>query len=156
MPDAPEKDVLDTKVLDKLIKAMSHQSSVKIGILGSSARSGESGVTNAQVGAAHEYGTENLPKRSFLRAPIAEHMETKLYNGGKFDLAQLKQVVREGKITAWMNRIAIIAEEVVQGAFDTGGYGQWKPSDMTDKKNHQTLVETQQLRKSITSEVVDG
>ncbi len=52
-----------------------------------------------------------------------------------------------------MKRIAIVALDVVLGAFATGGYGKWKPSNMEHKKVHMTLVETQQLRNSVTEEV---
>ena len=46
-----------------------------------------------------------------------------------------------------------VGESIVQDAFSTGGFGKWKPSRMENKQTKQTLVETQQLRNSITSDV---
>lgn len=64
-----EEDELDTKNLDKFIKALSKRiSNVKIGILGGGAR--DDGKTNAEIGAIHEFGTSTMPQRSFLRVQI--------------------------------------------------------------------------------------
>jgi len=143
----------DKRALEKIMRAFkdSKGPSVAIGIMGSSTRS--DGQSNAVVGAAHEFGTSRLPKRSFLREPITENLDKKLYAGGKFSDAEMKQVIREAGLKAWLNRIAILSEQVVQEAFDTAFGGRWKRSNMKYKKNHQTLVESQQLRNAITSEV---
>ncbi len=61
--------------------------------------------------------------------------------------------VQHSELNLLVKKVAVVAEGIVAEAFDTGGFGQWPPSDMTHKKVHQTLVETQQLRNSITSEV---
>jgi phage gpG-like protein len=68
----------------------------------------------------------------------------------------LNDVLKSGTFTPWLKKVAVLAEGIVADAFASGGFGKWPPSDMTHKKNHQTLVETQQLRNSITSEVVDA
>jgi len=144
---------LNTKALDSFIKAMKNSSGprVAVGIMGGGSRS--DGSTNATVGAAHEFGTSKLPKRSFLREPIIEGLDAKLFSAGKFDEAELKKVIREHGIKPWLERIAICSEQVVMEAFDTGFGGKWEKSDMSRKKNHQTLIETQQLRNSITTEI---
>lgn len=144
---------LNTKALDNFIKAMKTSGGprVSVGIMGGGSRS--DGTTNATVGAAHEFGTSTLPKRSFLREPLIEGLDAKLFSSGKFDEAELKKVIREHGIKAWLNRIAICSEQVVMEAFDTAFGGKWKKSDMSRKKVHQTLVESQQLRNSITTEI---
>ena len=65
----------------------------------------------------------------------------------------LERVIEEGSIQAWIEKVGIVGVETVLEAFATGGFGQCKPSNMDHKKNKQTLVETQQLRNSITSDV---
>lgn len=110
-------------------------------------------LTNATVGAAHEFGTTKLPQRSFLRVPLTENLQGALETSGAFDKTALNEVVRTGSLDPWIKKAGVVAESVVLGAFDTGGYGKWPPSDMTKKENHQTLVETQQLRNAITHEV---
>jgi phage gpG-like protein len=145
---------LEVKGLDKLLKALkSKPPKARIGILGDAARSGDKGVTNAQIGAAHEFGTTHLPVRSFLRVPLTDHLNKQIESSGALDKEALAQVMESGSVVSWMRKIMIIAEGIVADAFDSGGFGKWQPSNMAKKKVQQTLVETQQLRNSITSEV---
>ena len=155
---------LNTKGLDKLLKALGRLPRARVGVLGDKAVRGasehdgekkESGPTNAEIGAAHEYGTSTLPQRSFLRVPISDNLSKALDNAGLMDKDAVKKVLAEGSVVPWLKKIAIVAEDIVLQAFDNGGFGKWKPSNMKNKTNHQTLVETQQLRNSITSEVDD-
>lgn len=146
----------DTKNLDKLVRALKKGklAGVKIGIFGKNSVRSDSKKTNATIGAYHEFGTRYLPQRSFLKMPITDHLSKELEQSGAFDEAALTAVVKSGSMKPWLDKVAICAEAVVQDAFDTGGFGKWKPSDMRFKENHQTLVETTQLRNSITTEVV--
>lgn len=151
-----EEVKLDTKKLDKMLKAFSKEMPTsRVGILGLSGRK-DGGKTNADIGAKHEYGNEGMPVRSFLRVPIVEHLEKKMEEAGAFDEASLKLVVQQGSILLWMKKIATIAEGIVVESFHTGGFGKWPPSNMKYKKVHLTLVETQQLRNSITSETKEA
>lgn len=141
--------------LKKLVQIFNgRMPTARVGILGNTTgRDGQ--LTNAQVGAFHEFGTSKLPIRSFLRVPILENFRRFLYKSNQFTPGKLKEVVAAGSARKWVEIIGVIAEDVVAEAFATGGFGKWKPSNMKFKKNHQTLVETQQLRDSITSDVKD-
>lgn len=144
---------LDTKVLDQLIRALKEPLPVlRVGIIGKLGRN-KGGRTNAEIGAAHEFGTDKLPVRSFLRMPLTENFRKYVDDESPLDEDALKMIVKTGSIVEFMKKLAVIGENVVRDAFQTGGFGKWKPSDMSRKKNHQTLVETTQLRESITSEV---
>lgn len=139
--------------LDKLLKALKAKPPVaRIGILGESSREG-GGPTNADIGAIHEFGGAKTPMRSFLRMPLTEELPAALEASGAFDEETLKQVIKTGTVVPWVQKVMIVAEGVVGEAFATGGFGKWPPSNMAGKKNAQTLVETGQLRDSITSEV---
>lgn len=149
---------IDTKGLDKILKALKGKLPVgRVGILGEdNLRSGKDkngAPGNAFIGAQHEYGNSELPPRSFLRMPITENLRQYLDESGAFTKDVLNQVIKEGSIKEWVQKITTIAETIVIDAFDSGGFGKWKPSNMANKKNHQTLVETQQLRNSISSDV---
>lgn len=140
--------------LKQLIKAFSGKlPQARIGILGSSSRTG--GTNNATIGAAHEFGTSTLPIRSFLRQPIAEHMQAYLQKGGAFDPEKLKKVMKEGSIREWVQKLAITAEQIVADGFDTEGFGQWQKwkSKSYSNSTGKILIDTHQLRDSITSEV---
>lgn len=148
--------------IEKLLKALksSRLPRARIGILGesgqrvvSSEQPAEAPVTNAQVGAFHEFGTSKTPVRSFLRVPLMQHLNERLEKSKAFDKKAVRAVMAAGSLVPWMQKVCVIAEGIVQEAFDTGGFGEWPPSEMDGKKVKQTLVETQQLRNSITSEV---
>lgn len=168
---------LNTKTLDQLIKALkASMPKARVGILGAkTARDGQQHKgpaksvnadrkalegrwnfnTNAAVGAAHEFGSKTLPQRSFLRVPISEHLEKKMESSGAFDKNALKLVVKQGSLTPWLKKIAVLAEGIVAEAFETGGFGKWPQWKDPNYKNDggRILVDTRQLAESITSEV---
>ncbi len=143
----------NTAGLDKLLKAMKGPiPEAKVGILGGGARSGGD-TTNAEIGKKHEFGDEGMPIRSFLRVPISENMQKYLDKAGAFDESVAKEIIKKGSFLEFVRKIGIIGEAIVADAFATSGFGRWKSSDMRYKKNKQTLVESTQLRNSISSEV---
>ncbi len=164
----------DTTGLDKIIKALKDSlPRARVGILGASAIRGNQAAkpgkslnaanarpkkidftTNAAIGAIHEFGGKNMPQRSFLRVPIAEHLQKKMENAGAFSKEELKEVVKSGSVLPWVKKIAVLAEGIVAEAFATGGYGKW-PAHAPGYTNagNRLLVDTGQLRDSITSEV---
>lgn len=143
--------------LQKILKALKRKPPVaKVGILGD--RNRADGISNATVGAAHEFGTSKIPMRSFLRIPLTENLNKKLVSTNLLNKDSLNEVIKKKSVVPWLEKIAIIAEGIVAEGFDTAGFGKWaplKPETMSKKKVKQILVETQQLRNSITSEVKD-
>lgn len=146
--------------LDKLIQALHVKPPVaRVGILGESTREAVEGEkqapTNAEVGAAHEFGTSTIPMRSFLRVPISENLQKEMERGGLFTNDVLSEVMKDGSVKAWLEKVAICAEACVQDAFDTGGDGKWPAWKNPNYSNNagQLLVDTKQLRESVTSEV---
>lgn len=152
MVNESETIELDTRGLDAIIKSLKNVPTAKIGILGDK-NSRKNGNSNATIGARHEFGGAKTPIRSFLRMPLIEMMQKNIDSSNLFTEEAFKRVLKEGSILEWVKKLAILGEKCVLDAFDTGGYGKWKPSNMMFKTNHQTLVETRQLRESISSEV---
>jgi phage gpG-like protein len=170
---------MNTKNLDQLIKALkNNMSKGRVGILGGktmrnntdsgpgksvSANKGKapkSGIgdvtTNAAVGAIHEFGIPGrIPQRSFLRVPIAEQLPKELEKSGAFSKDELNKVIKEESLKPWIERIVLVAVNIVTEAFDTGGFGKWpKWKDPNYSNNSgQVLVDTTQLRNSITGDV---
>lgn len=139
---------IKTQGLDQLIKSLKGKMPVaRVGVLGKDSRGGKG--SNAAIGMKHEFGLDGMPMRSFLRVPILDNLEKYLDKAGALDKDVLAAVVRTGTIIPWLQKIAVIGQTIVLDAFATTGFGKWKPSNMRYKKNHQTLVETQQLRNSI-------
>lgn len=146
-------DDFDFSGLEDLAKFLKeNQKSIKVGIIGnSSAREG--GLTNAEIGLYHEFGTEKLRMRSFLRYPLANELPKKIEILGVFESDEFEQALKGEGTSKFIKKLAGLAESTVLEAFDTGGFGMWEESNMENKENHQTLVESKQLRDSITSEI---
>lgn len=156
MSESNDAYSLELSGLDKIMKSLKGKLPIaRIGILGGAASAPHGkDTTNGAVGAAHEFGTTRLPQRSFLRVPLTNFLDKQLEGAGLLDENTLKQVIKEGSALPWLKKIAIVAEKVVQGAFDSNGYGQWQGWKNGYVSNTgQILVNTQQLRNSITSEV---
>lgn len=148
--------------LDRLAKALGKKISIKVGILGEGASRGDEGINNAELGAIHEFGSYiekddkviEIPERSFLRVPIMDLLNKRLKNAGLFDETTIKKIIADKSTRSVFNKIGIMAVSIVKGAFASGGYGKWpQTKNMSSKKIQQTLVETGQLRDSITYEV---
>ena len=138
--------------LDKLKAAFDKGQTVKVGILAAkNARKEAAG--NAEIGVFHEFGSiaNNVPARSWLRMPI-ERPELKTFIASD----KIKALVSDLKIEEALTLIGLKAEEIINGAFTSGGFGTWaalKPATIRAKKSSRVLVDTSQLRRSVTSEV---
>ena len=153
---------LDTKKLDVLAKLLKkNSSSLKVGIFGSKAHvkkgNSKSTLTNAELGAIHEYGSisRGIPQRSFLRVPISDHLGKELESAGAISPDTLNKIISEKNMSAWLKKIAVLAEGIVLEAFNSGGYGKWPKWKNPHYENNagMLLVDSNQLRNSITSEV---
>jgi hypothetical protein len=145
---------LNFKGIDQFIRALKEKlPTARVGILGDKDKRSDGSASNAEIGAKHEFGQDGMPVRSFLRIPIKENLQKYLEKTDAFNPDVLKKIISGGTVLPWVEKIALVAETIVSDAFDTGGFGQWQASRMAGKKNQQTLVETQQLRNSISSEV---
>jgi hypothetical protein len=149
---------INDKKLQALIKALKAQMpKLFIGVMGNQNARTDGALTNAEIGAKHEFGEDGMPVRSWLRVPITDHMQKYLEDSGYFegDFARkmMTDVFTQKTLIPIIAKIGIVGEAIIQDGFDSGGFGQWKPSNMDHKKVHLTLVESQQLRNSIGSEV---
>lgn len=150
---------IDLKALYDLEKHLEDKYFVKIGILtGKASETHENGISNLELGLVHEFGslTRNIPQRSFLRFPI----EFKRKDIIKF-IKKRKDIIRNqilrGDIKVVYQQLGFIAEDIIQQAFETGGFGQWqdiKEKTKKAKKSSTILIDTAQLRRSITSKVM--
>jgi phage gpG-like protein len=142
--------------LNQLTKMLKDDKFLRIGIIGSKATNqhdSESGLSNALLGTYHEFGGESKngkeqpPQRSFLSMPLKEHL--------KFDEPQMKELkkvmwkqffVKKSPDKFWQT-LMTKALEVVEEAFDTEGWGQWK--SLTDETRK--LVDKRRKQKEDTA-----
>lgn len=153
-----DSDKIEFKGLDRLINVLKkNKVEINVGILGDKdnrSSDEKEASSNATIGLVHEFGSfeKNIPMRSFLRMPLSQHLYDKL-NASGFFKKEIEEIIKENGLKGFADKIAIVAENTVKEAFATGGFGEWEPSNMKYKKVQMTLVETQQLRNSIISEV---
>lgn len=151
------KVTVDLSGLQELIRELGSEYVTKVGILGSDAgktyEDGE-GMTVSEVGLYNEFGTDRIPARSFLRMPIEQRQR---YILEKLSTPSIRAMIEKGDIKGVYARLGFEAQNVIQGAFSTSGFGQWPPnapSTVAAKGSSKPLIDTAQLRKSITSKVV--
>jgi len=140
--------------------------SVKIGVIGDKATAqhktagGHIQLTNALLAFVHEFGKKSAPKipaRSFIKMPLELHLTELLSKKKALTQAAMERAIRAGCGEEFSRKIGIVAEECIQTAFRTRGYGDWKtnaPSTIKAKGSDAPLIDTGELRRSITSEVV--
>lgn len=146
----------DNKKLQKFIDALSGDLPVaRVGIIGSSQPRSD-GQTNAEIGLRHEFGY-GVEKRSWLRDPLINVLPDQLEKQ-KFNWEQaIMDAVDNGTLVELIRNIGKLGEIVVVNGFNNGGYGKWAPWKDPKYMNNtgMILVDTQQLRNSISSEVVE-
>lgn len=158
------KVTLKTADLDKLraeiAKAAGYQA--RVGVLGQTADREDGGtltnphgLNNAEIGLKNEFGSkaENIPARSFLRVPIMLELPKELKRIKKSEW--IAAIVQNG-IESALTQLGLLAEGVVLGGFGSAGYGTWAPNSPYTiflKRSDQPLIDTGELRQSITSDV---
>jgi len=110
--------------------------------------------TIIEVGAYHEYGI-GVPKRSFLRSPLA----IKEREINKELKRQFKAIIEKGKKPEKaLGLVGVEAVNIIIDAFKTGGFGTWLPLSMSTieaKGSNQILVDSAILKNAVTSVVRD-
>lgn len=150
----PNKVTLDISKLKKIQRSLVKNFVANVGVLGS--KDGRPNGSNATIGMLHEFGSasDKIPRRSFLRDPLEEKFPERLDEIGQavFD------GITEENVENFFEKLGVMGEEIVQDGFDSAGFGKWEPlkkSTIAKKGFPNILIETTQLRNSITSEVVE-
>lgn len=112
-------------------------------------------LTNAEIGAIHEFGMigRKIPQRSFLWMPLSLYLKDEVQKKS----AVFNRLIGLASMQQAYATLGILGENVVQAAFQTGGFGAWpalKPETIANKGSEKILIDTAQLRKSITSRVI--
>ena len=143
--------------LNKVLKGLKGNYYTKVGILGTKdnrASTGKEAASNAEIGVVQEFGSfkNNIPARSFLRMPLIEKRKELIAAAAK-ERRRLERGLVKGGVKQLFALIGLKAEEIIQKAFESGGFGKWQELKHRDGT---PLIDTGQLRRSITSKVVKG
>lgn len=145
----------DFSRLNKLAKELGKKFYVDVGILGGDTT--EEGITLAGIGAVHEFGSpeQKIPERSFIRMPI-EKMSGEIEKSVE---PHIQKKLASGDIKGIFKLMGLSAEEQIQKAFESGGFGLWPDiKDETKKRKGSSaiLIDEGDLRKAVTSRVGGG
>lgn len=125
------------------------QLGVYVGFL--AGRHGKGPITNAQLGYIHEHGAPaaNIPARPFLRPSVEDNHDAlvKVLENG---LKRALQTMRPGDVDVAYERTGLVAVGFVQNYMSTGRFTPLKPATIRRKKSSQPLIDTGQLRQSVT------
>lgn len=115
-------------------------------------------LTNPEIAAKNEFGV-GVPRRSMLRMPLHLHGDRVLKDAKVDATVQFKEVARAPVATAkrFLKRLGIAGENLVQEAFDTRGFGSWKPNaplTIALKRSDAPLIDKGELRRAVDSRVV--
>lgn len=148
--------VSDLRILEEFTRKIGGDLVARVGILGSDAGEDHDGMTNSEIGLIHEFGSEsrNIPPRSFLRMPVEVRQATIVHQMTK---PRTRAKIETGDIEGVFKDLGMAAEAVIQGAFTTRGFGKWvpnAPATVAAKGSSAPLIDTGQLRRAITSDVV--
>lgn len=142
----------DFKKLNNFLKQIAQGWYVDVGIMGKKTNREDGEQTNAEIGFIHEFGTNKIPMRSFLRAPLFAKTEEILQ--AMTGPVELKKMAED--FPAFMTDLGIACEAAIQEAFDSKGFGEWAAdaeSTIKRKGSSSPLIDTKQLRFSITSAI---
>ncbi len=117
---------MDIKKMQSLLEGLKKKAVIEVGIFeGNHNARTDSGLTNAALARIHEYGSpeHGLPARSMLVTPIKDHIAAVMAPvKGK-----ASAFLTTGTLLNLYKSIGAAAENVVDGAFPSGGYGKWTP-----------------------------
>lgn len=130
----------------------SHDLTVGIHEAEGSQASGDGDATIAEIGYFHEYGTVDIPERSFLRDYIDEN-ESK--NNARLTKLFQKVVSSQGKFTATtaLNQFGMLAVGEIQKRISEGIPPDLSQETIDRKGSSVPLIDTGLLRSSITHKV---
>lgn len=148
--------------LNKLVKTLKEDYFVRVGIIGTQAKTEheDSSLTNAEIGTFHEFGTETLPRRSFLEDPLREKLNFKNAAFRKATTKEAwKQIVNKGNQKKFMHHLGSYALQVIADAFETQDWQPLTESYVKQKERQglstNILTATGQLRRSISYKVLE-
>ena len=150
----------DLSKLSALVEQMKKTKSTvtQVGVLGNKVTRDKDALTNAMIGARHEFGVKSgkhqLPRRSFLKMPV----ETKLPERKEELGTAAKTAIKTLDFGKFYKKLGSLCENIVHTAFATKGFGTWKELKYPNAKKRKSsagkvLIDTTQLMNSISSRV---
>ena len=118
-------------------------------------------MSNAAIGLLMEKGSvsRHIDRRSFLEMPMVWKSEGLLAIRNKLWEVFTKGDQTKARLHKAYSDLGMLATRIIAAAFDSGGFGHWKADSaktIARKGSSATLIDTRQLQRSITHDVIEG
>lgn len=123
--------------------------------IGVPASASQDGTSLAMIAAVHEFGSADgrIPERSFLRPGINDNLE----RFRRLNFENLKRVAAGGmSLTNALGRLGEAGAAAVKLQITNGSYVSLKPATIKRKRSSKPLIDSGQLRQSITYRIAKG
>jgi hypothetical protein len=147
-------DISQVDILLQTIDDLSNYS-IKVGILGDGTMHGDDEATVLLIATVHEFGVavKGIPERSFIRAGF-DYYRSRIEEESE---ELLKQVIYQGlPASTFFDALGQIMVGFIQTYLTDLSYPPLQPSTIARKGSSNPLIDTGQLRDSITYEVVEN
>ena len=140
----------DGKFLDRLKKVLTgkRERIVNVGFPASAKE--PDGASTAMIAAVHEYGNEHVPERSFMRTSLQK-------NRGRYSALNeqnLKKVLNGGmSVDAALGQLGLMASSDIKEQIKNGSFAPLKQATIKRKGSSKPLIDTGQMRQSVTYEL---
>ena len=130
--------------------ARDYTTKVEVGYFGNQTHSGKRPITMKTLASFHEYGTRKMPARPFIRPALKQNRMKYLKLAGK----QITPCIlgRQTTSNVW-HLLGAEAVKDVQDYMINGTFAPLKPATIKRKGSSKPLIDTGQLRQSITYKV---
>ncbi len=148
---------LNLKGFEELRAGLTRGQYVKVGVFGDhKAQRTDDTINNVELAILQNFGsfTRNIPARPFIAMPIQEKRKDILAFAAS---KKMRDLLLAGDVKKALGLLGVFAENIIQKAFDTGGFGKWAPnkqSTIDRKGSSKPLINISELRKAVWSKVV--
>lgn len=151
------KVTVNLKGVDDIRRGLRKGQYVKVGVFGDhKAERTDATINNVELAVIQQFGslTNNIPARPFIDMPLRYKRAELLKFAASKTIADL---LLAGNMKRALALLGVKAENIIQQAFDTRGFGQWRanaPRTIAAKGSDMPLINEGQLRRSVWSKVV--
>lgn len=140
----------DGKFLDRLKAALTGKRERVVNVGFPASAKEPDGTSTAFIAAVHEFGSEHVPERSFMRTSLeANRNKRKTLNA-----QNLKKVLNGGmSVDTALGQLGLMASSDIKEQIKNGSFAPLKEATIKCKGSSKPLIDTGQMRQSVTYEL---
>lgn len=140
----------DGKFLDRLKAALTGKRERVVNVGFPASAKEPDGTSTAFIAAVHEFGSEHVPERSFMRTSLEANRSKRT----ALNEQNLKKVLNGGmSVNAALRQLGLMASRDIKKQIKNGSYAPLKAATIKRKGSSKPLIDTGQMRQSVTYEL---